>query len=108
MGINSKETRENIFEIISNKSVIGMKEFFTIFKDDSKWISDIINILNSNHIDTIIMKSIVNELKDKNIIDSVVKFDSTVNTRNIQKKIDHFREQKELKKVLDMNLNVKK
>lgn len=108
MGINSKETRENIFEIISNKSVIGMKEFFTIFKDDSKWISDIINILNSNHIDNIIMKSIVNELKDKNIIDCVVKFDSTVNTRNIQKKIDHFREQKELKKVLDMNLNVKK
>lgn len=107
-GINSKENRDIVFEIISNKNIINIKDFFTIFKDDAKWISDIIILLNSNHVDNIIKGSIMKGIKDKNIIELLLKYDFKNDVKKSTRRIEHYREQKELKKVLDMNLNVKK
>lgn len=103
-GVNSKNFREIIYENISNKNVINMKEFFSFFKDESKWISDLILLLHSNHIDSIIMKSINGGLNDKQIRNLILDFDKHLDDKKITKKIDFFREQKELKKVLDMNI----
>jgi len=107
-GINSKENRDIIFENLSNKSIVNMKDFFFIFKSDSKWISDIISTLSSNHVDNLIVKSINHGLKDKSIIETIIKFDAKINLKILQRKIDNYREHREFKKVLDMNLNVKK
>lgn len=107
-GINSKDIRDKIFEILSNKNIINMKEFFSFFKDDSKWISDLILLLHSNHVDSIIMKSINGGLNDKQIVNSVLDFDKTIDNKKIANKIYFFREQKTLKDVLDMNLVAKK
>lgn len=107
-GINSKDLREKIFENLSNKNVINMKEFFSFFKDDSKWISDLILLLHSNHVDSIIMKSINGGLNDKQIVNLVLEFDKAIDNKKISNKIYFFREQKTLKDVLDMNLVAKK
>ena len=107
-GINSKENRDIVFEFISNKNIINIKDFFTIFKDDAKWISDIIISLNSNHIDNIIMRSITAGIKDKSIIELLLKYDPKNDVKKSTRRIEYYREQKELKKVLEMNLKVKK
>ena len=107
-GINSKENRDIVFEFISNKNIINIKDFFTIFKDDAKWISEIIVLLNSNHVDNIIMRSITAGIKDKNIIELLLKYDTKNDVKKSTRRIEYYREQKELKKVLEMNLKVKK
>lgn len=107
-GINNKDNRDAVYNYITNKSILNNKDFISIFSQEKNRISDVVNLLITTKINSTINSLISSNIKDQIIIDKVIAIDSNYNIKKLQKQIDSIREAKEMNRIKDLNLSVKK